>query len=252
MAIVLTRGSPSPLGPPTPEPTLPPAPEPTSCLQGSPSEMPSDVSFDGGTALADQSTPQHKAAKWLARNANLDDHTDKQRIQRCVLATLCHGANGNNWTTNDLWLDDGPECGGRIPEIKCASTGEARLLGLTSNNLQGSIPPELGLPSDSLDSLNLGENKLTGTVPRELKHLALLTSVQVTDNLLSGTMLTELGLLNKISFLDMADNQFSGTIPTELFLLTDLQTLRLGGNLQGSIPPHIGNLVGLSKFQCWV
>lgn len=248
IGVVLTRPEPPPS---TPAPT----PEPTTLDHLSLSEFLSDVSFDGGAALFNQSTPQYQAVKWLANNnTNLDNYMDMQKIQRYVLATLYFSTNGGNWTTKDHWLDDGPECGrwsqkGTIQHLSCTSEGEVSNLVLEGNGLQGMIPPELALLSNSLEHLSLRENKLlAGTVPFEFQYLTLLRTLDVDDNILSGTIIAELGLLTRLSFLGMSFNKFTGTIPTELFGLKELVTMRLGGDLQGTIPSLVGKLTGLSQL----
>ena len=74
-------------------------------------------SSDGGQAMRTPSTPQYKAFQWLNGNANLKSYSDEQKVQRYVLATLYYSTGGDDWKSNDLWLDHGDECGRWWQEI---------------------------------------------------------------------------------------------------------------------------------------
>ena len=66
--------------------------------------------------------------------------------------------------------------------------GRVTGLSLNENDLQGTIPVELGQLTN-LDSLNLSRNQLTGNVPRELGQLTSLTTLNLAFNgALSGTL----------------------------------------------------------------
>ena len=114
-----------------------------------------------------------------------------------------------------------------------------------TNDLSGSIPPELGNLTN-LDMLSLSGNALTGSIPPELGDLTNLTSLWLHNNYLSGPIPTELGDLTNLEGLLLGINGLSGPIPPELGNLTNLTSLRLQRNgLSGSIPPELGNLVDL-------
>jgi hypothetical protein len=113
IGVVLTKDRRVPGAPPTKAFTMAPTPEPTSEGLGDLTIFLSDfASFDGGASVTNQSTPQYKAAKWLAdNNTRLEEYSDKQKIQRYVLATLYFSTNGDSWKTNTDWLEDNDECG---------------------------------------------------------------------------------------------------------------------------------------------
>jgi hypothetical protein len=208
-------------------PTMPPTPEPTSVALGSLSEFLSEhASFDKGAAIVNQSTPQYQAAKWLSNNMNIDNYTDKQKIQRYVLAILYFSTNGDNWTANTGWMNDDDECEtwwqSRGSNLSCTSEGEVNSIILEKNDLMGTIPLELAFLSSSLEMVHLRDNEMAGTVPAELAHLTLLKQLDLDANNLSGSIITELGQLTKLYWLGMTENEISGTIPTEIFRLTDL------------------------------
>ncbi len=123
-------------------------------------------------------------------------------------------------------------------------------LSRVSDNLTGSIPPELAGLS-ALESLVLSFNRLTGTIPSRLGELSNLRDLQLTGNALRGEIPPELGGLSELTGLWIYNNQLTGTIPTELGQLTKLEGLGLSGNqLRGGIPPELGNLTEL--LQLWL
>ncbi|KAG4086869.1 L domain-like protein [Neocallimastix lanati (nom. inval.)] len=102
-------------------------------------------------------------------------------------------------------------------ECEIVSSFYGNDLKLYSNNLDGSIPPELGELSELIE-LNLSGNKLSGSIPPELGNL---------------TNLQELVLEN---------NNLSGSVPTEFGKLENLQKIFLKGNDICNIPPELNNL----------
>jgi hypothetical protein len=120
-----------------------------------------------------------------------------------------------------------------------------RILGLSGNQLSGYIPPELGNLT-GIQSLYLDGNALTGAVPPELGNLSTLKDLLLGDNDLSGSLPAELGNLVSLEILDVEHNQLSGFIPYELGDLTSLHYLVLHGNqFSGGIPSWLGNLANL-------
>lgn len=225
-AIVVTRDRD---GDPTFPPTQAPTPEPTTVRHSELSDFLAEhASFDGGLALVTQPSPQYQAVKWLANSTTvIDFEAYKQMlIQRYVLATLYFATNGNNWTESEGWLDDGDECGRWFQSgatyLSCTTDDEVKIIRLENNNLQGSLPPELALLSDSLTMISLRENELTGTLPTEIALLTGVNSFDVDINNIEGTIITEVGSMSLLTFLGMSGNVFSGTIPTELYRLTAL------------------------------
>lgn len=82
--------------------------------------------------------------------------------------------------------------------------------------LFGSLPT-MGLESlTSLVSLDLGENKIQGTIPAVLYALTHLEFLYLHENILTGTLSTRIGQLNKLRRLYLGDNQLTGMLPQEL------------------------------------
>lgn len=90
--------------------------------------------------------------------------------ERAVLETLYQATNGDTWRHNSGWLGEvGTECS--WDGVTCNEQGSVKELFFNSNNLTGTIPPELGQLSQ-LSLLDLRLNFLTGTIPSELQNLS--------------------------------------------------------------------------------
>ena len=86
-----------------------------------------------------------------------------------ALVALYEATDGPNWVNNAGWLTDAP----LRDWYGVRTDGSGRVvtaLWLDSNELTGSIPPELGNLSN-LTSLGLNANNLTGSIPPELGRL---------------------------------------------------------------------------------
>ena len=183
---------------------------------------------------------------------------------REILEIFYNATGGPGWTNSVGWLTDAP-----LREwYGVGAHGEDRVVSLFlyTNNLSGSIPPELGnlasveqillwdnrltgpIPPElgnlaNLETLSIGANNLTGPIPPELGRLADLESLHLSGNDLTGPIPPELGNLPSVVQLSLGQNDLSGPIPSELGGLATLERLLLGGNnLTGRIPPELGNL----------
>ncbi|KAL9245690.1 hypothetical protein vseg_019313 [Gypsophila vaccaria] len=90
--------------------------------------------------------------------------------------------------------------------------GSMIFLDLSNNNLQGSIPKELGKMS-YLSILNLGHNNLSGQIPDEMGGLRNIGVLDLSYNRLSGMIPQALTGLTWLTEIDMSNNQLTGSIP---------------------------------------
>ncbi|XP_019261655.1 PREDICTED: leucine-rich repeat receptor-like serine/threonine-protein kinase BAM1 [Nicotiana attenuata] len=133
-------------------------------------------------------------------------------------------------------------------------------LNLEGNDLSGEIPdcwmnwPELLL-------LNLGDNNLTGGIPRSMElppwlgmRLSDLIILSLSSNRFYGELPPEICYLKDLQILDLANNSFFGTIPRCISNLTAMYDKILAlvtsmdisnNNLSGDIPISFTSLVGL-------
>ncbi|NEP78165.1 MAG: DUF4347 domain-containing protein [Okeania sp. SIO3B3] len=136
---------------------------------------------------------------------------------------------------------------GEIPE-QLGNLSSLQTLLLYSNQLSGEIPSELGNLSN-LQRLELYSNQLTGEIPEQLGNLSNLQRLELYNNQLTGEIPEQLGNLSNLQDLILFNNQLTGEIPEQLVNLSSLQRLILHNNqLTGEIPEQLGNLSNLQRL----
>lgn len=153
--------------------------------------------------------------------------------EREALISLYSATNGDNWTRYSGWKQ------GTLEPDGFGTIG-------TEGDWYG-----VDISDDSVTSINLTYNNLTGSIPPELANLTNLKKLYLDSNLLGGSIPPELGDLSKLEilFLGFNDN-FSGSIPSELGKLTNLMELYLSAlNLSGNIPSELGDLSNLTMLE---
>ena len=167
-----------------------------------------------------------------------------------ALKALYRSTDGGNWNYDEGW--DTTAAPMSMEEFNdwwgiTVSNGNLERT-LESNNLTGSIPPEIG-NLVNLERLGLGDNNLTGSIPPEIGNLVNLEWLTLESNNLTGSIPPEIGNLVNLERLALESNNLTGSIPPEIGNLVNLEWLGLGdNNLTGSIPPEIGNLVNLERL----
>ncbi|KAE8658417.1 leucine-rich repeat receptor-like protein kinase [Hibiscus syriacus] len=120
-----------------------------------------------------------------------------------------------------------------------------RYLNLSSNKLQSRIPPELGL-FPNLTVLDLRDNTLSGDVPGDICESGSLVILQLDGNSLSGPIPDEIGNCSSLYSLTLSHNNLTGSIPKMISELSELKILKLEFNeLSGEIPKELGMLENL-------
>jgi len=181
------------------------------------------------------------------------------------LVAFYDSTGGAGWTTKTNWKTGHLNTWYGVT----LSGGRVSSLVLNSNNLDGTLPPELGnlthlavlqlqnnsidgsIPAeigeiDSLSDLRLNNNQFTGAIPTVIGNLTKLKTLYLNNNQLSGTIPVGIGNLTGLTYLGLHSNLLTGSIPSEIGSLTSLQTLNLGINqLSGTLPSAIGSLVAL-------
>ncbi|KAK4487005.1 hypothetical protein RD792_006320 [Penstemon davidsonii] len=98
----------------------------------------------------------------------------------------------------------------------------------------------------NLTELQIGENPITGPLPKSLGSSNISASLEIFVALscnIIGTIPSEIGNLSSLFWLHLGDNNLTGTIPETLGLLINVQRLSINGNkLHGPIPNSICNL----------
>jgi hypothetical protein len=123
-------------------------------------------------------------------------------------------------------------------------------LNLFDNKLTGTIPTTLG-SLVLIEVVFLGYNALEGQIPTELAQCQNLKEVVFESNKLKGDVGPVINVLpESLTLLDLAYNLLSGTVPMSIGTFTDLNWLDLGGNnLNGTIPAELGLLSNLVCIQ---
>lgn len=99
-------------------------------------------------------------------------------------------------------------------------------LDLSNQNLQKI--PEYVFSQKSLEELDVSDNRLTGAIQAEIRHLQNLRVLDASGNQMTGVP-AEIGQLNNLQMLDLSNNQLTG-LPYELGNLQNLKTLNISGN----------------------
>ncbi|KAJ1274704.1 hypothetical protein BS78_05G082300 [Paspalum vaginatum] len=135
---------------------------------------------------------------------------------------------------------------GQIPSF--ANCSELNELWLENNQLAGQIPADL--PS-SLQKLILAVNNLTGTIPRSLANMTMLSIFTCMGNNMVGNIPNEFAKLQRLQLLYVGMNKLSGHFPQHILNISSLMKFSVAvNNLSGDVPYSIGNsLPNLQLFE---
>ncbi|GLJ08098.1 hypothetical protein SUGI_0081280 [Cryptomeria japonica] len=124
-----------------------------------------------------------------------------------------------------------------------------RDLDLSQNHFSGTLSGGIGKLSPGLSKLYLSSNNLTGYIPEEIGNFSRLTILYLRDNNIIGQIPKALSCLKNLQLLDLSFNKFKGIIPPEFSKLVNLEYLWLQlNNMSGEIPPSMGSLQQLRKL----
>jgi len=185
--------------------------------------------------LYDLKSPQGKAFHWILNEDLRALHSDAENLtQRYILAVLYYALSGDNWHyTSQTWLMRVHEChwkryvkGKAIGVTQCNSNMHVTKIDFTDNNLQGSMPNEIGYLTN-LISLDLKRNLLTGTIPESFMYLESITSIRLDENLLTGEIPTQLAKLNNLEKFRLEMNSLSGTVSSDFCSTSSLTSFKV-------------------------
>ena len=253
VAVVLTgnKSGNETVAPFTSNPTsIPPSPSPTSALFS----LLSKTSFDKGAALLTDGSPQQQATIWLESEPGTTEIMDTELLQIYALVTLYYATSGDQWL-NQGTKDQFNSRSSWLFSINnyCEWSGltcNANLLtlNLENNTLKGTLPREIGLLTNLL-TLIISYNNFTGTIPTEIGYLTSLTDFEADSNDFNGTLPTEIGYLTGLTFFYVNENQLTGALPSEIGHFTNATEFFIGKNkFTGTIPTEIGLMSALSEL----
>jgi hypothetical protein len=137
------------------------------------------------------------ALDWLLHKSNFNAYSFERQVQRFGMATFYFSTKGESWIQSNGWLINDDECTWfqKRSESVCVN-GTLRVLSLESNNLNGSLPNDMGLLS-SLEELVLSSNELRGSIPMEIENLPSLIILHLGNNNFENSIPTGYGKLKK-------------------------------------------------------
>jgi len=128
-----------------------------------------------------------------------------------VLKHLYEETDGANWKNNENWLDGEP-C-----QNDWMSSSHYEFFSGELRTEQQPICCQASAESlATVVKLDLYDNRLSGTIPPELKNLESMRLLVLDSNSLHGTIPPEIGDMYYLKVLWLQNNALSGTIPTEL------------------------------------
>lgn len=103
-----------------------------------------------------------------------------------------------------------------------------KLLDLSGNALQGTLPTAFASALPSLNVLLLGSNSLTGTLPAAWSSLTSLTVADLGDNHLKGSLPASWSAWSNLRGLRLTSNSLTGNLPAAYGSWAGIQELELG------------------------
>ncbi|KAJ4877861.1 putative inactive leucine-rich repeat receptor-like protein kinase [Raphanus sativus] len=119
----------------------------------------------------------------------------------------------------------------------------------SGNGLTGSIPRGSNRLFESLVTLDLSCNSLSGNIPGEVGLFSNLRHLNLSWNNFNTRVPPEIEFLRNLTVLDLRNNSLIGSVPADICESQSLEILQLDGNsLTGSIPEGIGNCSSLESL----
>jgi Leucine-rich repeat (LRR) protein len=131
----------------------------------------------------------------------------------------------------EMYLSDNALTG-NLPSTFKEGNYNLRVLDLSENNLEGTLPPELFVNMPNLEFVFLASKNysFTGTFPTEIGLLKAIIELDLGNNRLSGSLPTELAFLTNLRMLNLKENfGLNGMVPIEFSKLENLDFLHLEG-----------------------
>jgi len=132
--------------------------------------------------------------------------------------------------------------------VELNGSGCVTSVDLSSNNLIGTIPPEIGNLT-SIENLSLMSNILFGGIPNEIGNLNSLVELRLSRNTLEGNLPSSIGNLINLEILWLNNNRLNGPIPNSFQNFTALRELYMQNNkFTGGIPSSFGNFASIEDL----
>ncbi len=204
-------------------------------------------------SLEDSSSPQFRAVSWMSTFDSVNTLSTfglgSAFAQRYALVVIYFSLLGEGWTNQEKWLDPSlHECDWSSGIFCQYDLSEERVVtgfDATRNNLQGSVPDEIGLLTSS-ESFRIPKNTVGGTLPSTIGKMTSLSVIDCSENEIEGSIPSTIGGVSNLIQLDLSSNKLNSTIPNELYSLKLLRTLTVRSNyLSGPLNEAISALQSL-------
>jgi hypothetical protein len=137
-------------------------------------------------------SPQSRALEWMADQSLRDDESSimfdslstESTLQLFSLATLYFSTGGeSSWLNTKGWMisnTTSSKC--EWFGVECNADGAVQNLSLSGNMLNGTLPPEMSILSSGLEVLNLSSNNLVGPVPSEIGSMTVRSHISCVES----------------------------------------------------------------------
>ncbi|XP_017985284.1 PREDICTED: receptor-like protein 12 [Theobroma cacao] len=131
--------------------------------------------------------------------------------------------------TTSTFLISNNNLNGQMSDLIC-NVSYLEILDMSHNHLSGIIPQCFGKLSKSLRMLNLGTNKLHGTIPATFAKGCQLENLNLNANQLEGPLTRSILNCRSLQVLDLGNNKINATFPHWLGTLQELKVLVMKSN----------------------
>ena len=141
------------------------------------------IEASAGKSIYDNTTHEHDALVWLAysdpKPLDATAHID-EIIERFVLANFYFSTGGDGWNQQSNFLSKKSVCewNDKTSGVFCNDNKQVSKILLPENNLNGTIPHDIGLLSH-MEILNLTKNTLSGSIPVSIGIMSSLKSIDL-------------------------------------------------------------------------
>ncbi|KAK9116821.1 hypothetical protein Sjap_015768 [Stephania japonica] len=172
--------------------------------------------------------------------ASMQEQVDALLAWKRSLTFLYDDTPFNSWRTDTVCEWEG---------IACDGMGRLVRIELQSTSLKGNLENFNFSSFPDLLSLNLGDNRLNGSIPSQIGNLTKLTMLNLSYNDLIGSLSQSIGQLRSLLVLDLSNNLLTGPIPTTIGTMLNLYQLHLQNNeINGSLPEELGQMIQLQDL----
>ncbi|BBN15164.1 hypothetical protein MPTK1_6g17540 [Marchantia polymorpha subsp. ruderalis] len=119
---------------------------------------------------------------------------------------------------------------GELPLFSPKSLDNLEMLSLSSNLFNGTLISLIGALDESIQNLDLSNNKFVGAVPWNIEMLENLENLDMSNNQLSSELAVNFTKLSNLKNLNLSFNNLNGTVPDSIWNSRNLQFVNLRNN----------------------